>query len=112
MLGVAHLSCRITAVGCSLSAIVAAFLSVSAGMSLEAAVAACACVSVCGEGFPEGKGPAELRTFWIDGLYSLTPERLEKIANVSCDVAENPPMPTIVEPNEILDIAKVPSSHL
>jgi hypothetical protein len=98
---------RITAVGCSLSAIVAAFLAVSGGMHLEASVAACACVSVCGEGFPSGKGPAELRTFWIDGLYSLTPERLEEMANVSCEVVANPPSPAISEPHDILDIPKV-----
>jgi hydroxyethylthiazole kinase len=66
----------VTALGCSLSASVAAFAVVAEG-PLEAAVAALAVFGVVGvRAARETAGPASFRTAFIDGLYQLTPDEL------------------------------------
>ncbi len=71
-LGNGHpLMTRVTAMGCALSALVAAFLAVSDDPWL-AASAAIAYFGICGELAAEAaQGPASLRTGLIDCLYSL-----------------------------------------
>jgi len=72
----------ITALGCSLSALVAASCAVHED-AFEAAVAACALLAVAGACAGESAvGPASLRTGLIDALAVLTPEDLTSLADV------------------------------
>ncbi|CAH8353192.1 unnamed protein product [Eruca vesicaria subsp. sativa] len=63
---------KITATGCSLSALVAAFLSVDPLQPLEATVSAMSVFGIAGElGEDMAKGPGSLRMHLIDSLYRL-----------------------------------------
>lgn len=73
---------RVTAVGCSLTAVVGAFVA-GAEDRAEATVAALAYFGLAGErAAPEAKGPASFQTAFIDSLYALTPEEVRAGAKV------------------------------
>jgi hydroxyethylthiazole kinase len=70
----------VTALGCSLSAVTAAFAAVSDDR-LEAAVAALSTFAVAGRRAGEtAAGPASFRTMFLDALHALTPEDLARDA--------------------------------
>jgi hydroxyethylthiazole kinase len=72
----------VTALGCSLSASVAAFLAVTAD-PVEASVAAMSVFGVVGaRAARESAGPASFRTAFIDGLYRLQPDELAAEAEI------------------------------
>jgi hydroxyethylthiazole kinase len=72
----------VTALGCSLSASVAAFLAV-ADDAVEAAAAAMSVFAVVGRrAARDAAGPASFRTAFIDGLYQLTPTELAAEAEI------------------------------
>jgi hydroxyethylthiazole kinase len=72
----------VTALGCSLSASVAAFAAV-ADSPLEAAVAALAMFGVVGaHAARQSDAPASFRTAFIDGLYRLEPDALAAEAEI------------------------------
>ncbi len=74
---------RITALGCSTSALVGAFLAVHDD-PVEATTYAIALMGVCGEqGVRESRGPASLRVALLDALYSITPEGFGKAARIT-----------------------------
>lgn len=63
---------RITATGCSVTALIAAFVAVDPLHALEATVLALSVFGVAGEmGMEMAKGPASLRMHLIDSLYGL-----------------------------------------
>ncbi|XP_031113443.1 hydroxyethylthiazole kinase [Ipomoea triloba] len=63
---------KITATGCSVTALIAAFVSVDPSHALEATVSAFSVFGIAGEaGMETAKGPASLRTNLIDSLHSL-----------------------------------------
>lgn len=63
---------RITGTGCSVSALIAAFVAVDPGQPLEAAASALSIFGVAGElGMEMAKGPASLRMHLIDALHGL-----------------------------------------
>jgi hydroxyethylthiazole kinase len=72
----------VTALGCSLSATVAAFLAVS-GDAVESSAAAMSVFAVVGgQAARDAAGPASFRTAFIDGLYRLTPDELAAEAEI------------------------------
>ncbi|KGN56779.1 hydroxyethylthiazole kinase [Cucumis sativus] len=63
---------KITATGCSVTALIAAFLAVDQLHALEATASALSIFGIAGEmGMDVAKGPASLRTHLIDSLYGL-----------------------------------------
>ncbi len=73
---------RVTALGCALSAIAAAFLAL-ADEPAEATAAALLTVGVAGEMAAEGaRGPASFATALVDTLYTMTAEDLEKRGHI------------------------------
>lgn len=63
---------KITATGCSVTALIAAFVSVDPLHALEATVSAFSIFGIASEaGMETAKGPASLRTNLIDSLHSL-----------------------------------------
>jgi hydroxyethylthiazole kinase len=73
---------KVTALGCSLSATVAAFCAVVD--PFDAAVSAAAVFAVAGrQAGRKAKGPASFRTAFIDALWQLTPEGLADAADVT-----------------------------
>lgn len=63
---------RITATGCSVTALIAAFVSVDQLHALEATASALSVFGVAGEmGMSISNGPASLRMHMIDSLYGL-----------------------------------------
>lgn len=69
--GVAMLQ-RITATGCSVSALIAAFVAVDPTHALEATASALSVFGVAAElGMEMARGPASLRVQLIDSLYSM-----------------------------------------
>lgn len=63
---------KITATGCSVTALIAAFVAVDPTHALEATAAALSVFGIAGElGMSEAKGPASLRVNLIDSLYGL-----------------------------------------
>jgi hydroxyethylthiazole kinase len=69
--GVALLQ-RITATGCAVTSLIAAFLSVNPGRPLEAAAFALALFGIAAEiGNERANGPASLRVNMLDALHSL-----------------------------------------
>eukprot|EP00667_Euglena_gracilis_P022143 EG_transcript_24506 len=75
---------RITASGCALSSLCAAYLAVDKADPLAAAAAAFLHYCVAAEraaALPEVRGPGTLRVHLLDCLYSLTPEALEAAAS-------------------------------
>lgn len=73
---------RVTALGCSLTAVSGACLAVEPDAFL-AAVHALALVGVAGEQAADGAaGPGSLRVGYLDRLYGLTPEELDGAARI------------------------------
>ncbi len=63
---------RITATGCAVTALIAAFVAVHPGRPLEAAAFALALFGLAGEiGNEKANGPASLRVNLLDALHSL-----------------------------------------
>lgn len=63
---------KITATGCSVTALIAAFLAVDQLHAFEATASALSIFGIAGEmGMDAAKGPASLRTHLIDSLYGL-----------------------------------------
>ncbi|OMP09185.1 Hydroxyethylthiazole kinase [Corchorus olitorius] len=63
---------KITATGCAVTALIAAFVAVDQSHALEATASALAVFGVAGEmGMEMAKGPASLRMHLIDSLYGL-----------------------------------------
>ncbi|BAQ69562.1 hydroxyethylthiazole kinase [Rhodovulum sulfidophilum] len=74
---------KVTALGCSLTALITAFLA-GGGDRAEATVAALACFGLAGEQAAEGAaGPGSFAVALIDALHAMTPETLERGARVS-----------------------------
>ena len=72
---------RVTALGCSLTALVGAFLA--AGPRFEATVAALACFGLAGErAAASAGGPGSFQPALLDALFHLTPADLEAAARV------------------------------
>ncbi|KAL9232968.1 hypothetical protein vseg_008019 [Gypsophila vaccaria] len=75
---------KITATGCSVTALIAAFLAVEPSNALEAAVSALSIFGIAGElGMESAKGPASLRVNLIDSLYGLDEEVVHNRVKVS-----------------------------
>lgn len=74
---------RVTALGCTCSAIIAAFASLKDIEPVIASVAAMLISGICGELAAEtSKGPASFRVSYIDALYSITPDIIKEKAKV------------------------------
>ncbi|KAK7290437.1 hypothetical protein RIF29_04866 [Crotalaria pallida] len=75
---------KITATGCSVTALVAAFVAVDKSHALEATVSALAVFGVAGElGMKMAKGPASLRMHLIDALHGLDEAALQSYVNIT-----------------------------
>ncbi|XP_061368498.1 hydroxyethylthiazole kinase [Gastrolobium bilobum] len=75
---------KITASGCSVTALIAAFVAVDKCHALDAAVSALAVFGVAGElGMKMAKGPASLRMHLIDALYGLDEATLQSHVNIT-----------------------------
>ncbi|XP_045805983.1 hydroxyethylthiazole kinase [Trifolium pratense] len=75
---------KITATGCSVTALIAAFVAVDKTNALDAAVSALAVFGVAGElGMKMAKGPASLRMHLIDALYGLDEATLQSHVNIT-----------------------------
>ncbi|KAL1368091.1 hypothetical protein HN51_022206 [Arachis hypogaea] len=75
---------KITATGCSVTALIAAFVAVDKIHALDAAVSALAVFGVTGElGMKNAKGPASLRMHLIDALHGLDEAALESHVNIT-----------------------------
>ncbi|MDG3041895.1 hydroxyethylthiazole kinase [Roseicyclus marinus] len=73
---------RVTALGCSLNGVIAAFLPGQA--PLPATVAAMACYGIAGEqAARQAAGPGSFQTAFLDALAALTPEDLSADARVT-----------------------------
>jgi hydroxyethylthiazole kinase len=82
------LMARVTALGCTATAVVAACLAVApaatGGDALVATAHALALMGACGERAAEGAaGPGTLRLRFVDALYALTPPELDAAARVA-----------------------------
>lgn len=75
---------KITATGCSVTALIAAFLAVDQLHALEATASALSIFGIAGEmGMDVAKGPASLRTHLIDSLYGLDEAALNSRIRIS-----------------------------
>lgn len=75
---------KITATGCSVTGLIAAFVAVDKSNALDAAVSALAIFGVAGElGMKMANGPASLRMHLIDALYALDEAALNSHVNVT-----------------------------
>ncbi|KAK7355345.1 hypothetical protein VNO80_14600 [Phaseolus coccineus] len=75
---------KITATGCSVTALIAAFVAVDKNHALDATVSALAVFGVAGElGMKMAKGPASLRMHLIDALYGLDEAALNSHVNIT-----------------------------
>jgi len=77
---------KITAAGCSLSCLCAAYCAVCEGNYLEAVAAAFAHFGAAAEraeGFPEVRGPGTLRVHLMDELFRMTPDILLESAKLT-----------------------------
>ena len=75
---------KITATGCSVTALIAAFVAVDKFHALDAAVSALAVFGVAGElGMKNANGPASLRMHLIDALYGLNEAALQSHVNIT-----------------------------
>eukprot|EP00727_Mastigamoeba_balamuthi_P002947 m51a1_g1265 thiamine biosynthesis bifunctional protein (783) ;mRNA; r:66649-69068 len=73
---------RVTAMGCTASALVAAFAAVNP-CALDAATHAMALMGVVGElAALRSPGPASLQLNFLDGLYTITPSMLDSLARL------------------------------
>ncbi|WOK94925.1 hydroxyethylthiazole kinase [Canna indica] len=75
---------KITATGCTVTALIAAFVAVEPSAALEATAYALSIFGLAGElGFKMAKGPASLRMHMIDSLHSLHEQIVVSGANIS-----------------------------
>ncbi|KAF1898804.1 hypothetical protein Lal_00035563 [Lupinus albus] len=75
---------KITATGCSVTALIAAFVAVDKSHALDAAVSALAVFGVAGElGMKMAKGPGSLRMHLIDALHGLDEATLLSHVNIT-----------------------------
>lgn len=75
---------KITATGCSVSALIAAFVAVDKLHPLDAAVSAFSIFGIAGElGITVAKGPASLRMHLIDSLYGLDEATVLSYVNIT-----------------------------
>ncbi|KAH9622219.1 hypothetical protein KSS87_003842 [Heliosperma pusillum] len=75
---------KITATGCSVTALIAAFVSIDPTHALEATVSALSIFGIAGElGLESAKGPASLRVNLIDSLYGLDEATVHRHVKVS-----------------------------
>ncbi|CAL0328394.1 unnamed protein product [Lupinus luteus] len=75
---------KITATGCSVTALIAAFVAVDKSHALDAAVSALAVFGVAGElGMKIAKGPGSLRMHLIDALHELDEATLLSHVNIT-----------------------------
>ncbi|XP_058724334.1 hydroxyethylthiazole kinase-like [Vicia villosa] len=75
---------KITATGCSVTALIAAFVAVDKSHALDAAVSALSVFGIAGElGMKMAKGPASLRMHLIDALYGLDEATLQSHVNIT-----------------------------
>ncbi|QCE05574.1 hydroxyethylthiazole kinase [Vigna unguiculata] len=75
---------KVTATGCSVTALIAAFVAVDKTHALDAAVSALAVFGVAAElGMKMAKGPASLRMHLIDALYGLDEAALHSHVNIT-----------------------------
>ena len=75
---------QITATGCSVTALIAAFVAVDPSHALEATALALSVFGVAGEvGMEMAKGPASLRMHLIDSLYGLDEAALLSRVNIT-----------------------------
>lgn len=73
---------RVTALGCALNGVIAAF--VASQPALPATVAAMAFYGLAGEHAAQGaRGPGGFQVAFLDGLYALSPDDLTRGAKVS-----------------------------
>ena len=81
---------KITATGCSVTALVAAFVAVDKSRRpLEAAAAALAVFGLAGEiGMRTAGGPASLRTHLVDSLYALDQESVTSLVKIRTFVGD------------------------
>ncbi|RZC68817.1 hypothetical protein C5167_033153 [Papaver somniferum] len=76
---------RITATGCAVTALIAAFVAVDPLHAFEATVSALSIFGVAGElGMDMAKGPASLRMHLIDSLHGLDQATILSQVNISC----------------------------
>ncbi|MCL7051233.1 hypothetical protein MKW94_015474 [Papaver nudicaule] len=82
--GVAMLQ-RITATGCAVTALIAAFVAVNPLHAFEATASALSVFGIAGElGMDMAKGPASLRMHLIDSLHGLDEATVLSRVNISC----------------------------
>ncbi|TVU20895.1 hypothetical protein EJB05_30496, partial [Eragrostis curvula] len=75
---------KITATGCAVTALIAAFVAVEPSDALVAAACALAIFGLAGEiGMESAKGPASLRMHLIDALYGLDEQTVTSRVNIS-----------------------------
>jgi hydroxyethylthiazole kinase len=75
---------KITATGCAVTALIAAFVAVEPSDALVAAACALAVFGLAGEiGMESAKGPASLRMHLIDALYCLDEQTVTSRVNIS-----------------------------
>ncbi|KAI3469906.1 hypothetical protein Pfo_026569 [Paulownia fortunei] len=81
--GVAMLQ-KITATGCSVTALIAAFIAIDPSQPLEATATALSVFGLAGEiGMGMAKGPASLRMYLIDALHGLDQATVLQRVNIS-----------------------------
>ena len=79
---------KITATGCSVTALIAAFVAVDKSHPLEATAAALSVFGLAGEiGLIMARGPASLRMHLIDSLYGLNEASVTSLVKITnfCD---------------------------
>ncbi|OSQ40547.1 hydroxyethylthiazole kinase [Thalassospira mesophila] len=74
---------KITAMGCSLTALVGAFVAIAPDAPFEATIAALASFAAAGShAAPNANGPGTFMMHFIDALYALSPETLNTNARI------------------------------
>lgn len=74
---------KITATGCSVTALIAAFVAINPTHAFEATAAALSVFGIAGElGMLSAKGPASLRTDLIDSLYGLDEASIHQYSKI------------------------------
>ncbi|KAF5736675.1 hydroxyethylthiazole kinase family protein [Tripterygium wilfordii] len=75
---------KITGTGCSVTALIAAFVAVDPSHALEATASALSVFGIAAEkGMDLAKGPASLRMHLIDSLYGLDQDAVQTCVNIS-----------------------------
>lgn len=75
---------KITATGCSLAGLIAAFLAIDSSRAFEATVSAMSVFGIAGElGEAMANGPASLRMHLMDSLYGLDETTVLKRVNIT-----------------------------